>query len=98
MKIENNPMLPLSAKPTETAKEIEKKEDLNEVATVRSGQDRLEMSDNARLLAKARTALGSVSDVNSDRVSQLKEQVANGSYTVRIGDLAKRLLSVILPK
>ncbi len=98
MKIENNNMLPLSAKPTEVANPVEKKEDLNETASVRSRQDRVEMSDNARLLAKARTALGNVEDTDSERLLTLKNQIASGDYTVKVSDLARKLLATLYPK
>ena len=98
MKIENNIMLPLSAKPAEVANPVEKKEDLNEAASVRSGQDRVEMSDNARLLAKARTALGNVEETDSERLVMLKDQIASGDYTIKVSELARKLLATLQPK
>jgi len=91
MKIENNNILPLSAKPTEAANQVEKKEELNEANSVRSKQDSVEMSDNARLLAKARTALGNVEETNSDRLQTLKSQIASGDYKVLVSQLAIKL-------
>ena len=98
MKIENNNMLPLSAKPPEVAKPVEKKDELNEADSVRSGQDRVEMSENARLLAKARTALGNVEETNSDYLLMLKNQIASGDYTVQVSDLARKLVATLYPK
>jgi flagellar biosynthesis anti-sigma factor FlgM len=98
MKIENTNLLPLSAKPAEAATQIEKKDDHNEAASVRSGQDRVEMSENARLLAKARTALGNVEETNSDLLVTLKNQISSGDYTVRVSDLARRLVAALYPK
>jgi anti-sigma28 factor (negative regulator of flagellin synthesis) len=91
MKIENNNMLPLSARPAEAANLIEKKDDLTEVTSVRPKQDSVEMSDNARLLAKARTALGNVDETNSEQILALKSQVESGDYTVQVNQLAIKL-------
>ena len=98
MKIENNNMLPLSAKPAEVATPVEKKEETNEAASIRSRQDRVEMSDNARLLAKARTALGNVEETDSERLTMLKDQIASGDYTVKVSELARKLLATLYPK
>lgn len=98
MKIENNNLLPLSAKPTEAANQIDKKDDHAAVHSVRSGQDRVEMSENARLLAKARTALGNVEETNSDYLLMLKNQISSGDYTVQVSELARKLVATLYPK
>jgi flagellar biosynthesis anti-sigma factor FlgM len=98
MKIENNNMLPLSAKPAEAANLIDRKDDLTEVTSVRSGQDSVEMSDSARLLAKARAALGNAEETDSDRLLLLKNQIESGDYTVKVNELAMKLLARFHPK
>jgi flagellar biosynthesis anti-sigma factor FlgM len=98
MRIENTNLQPLSAKPAETAISIERREDVGETESARTGQDRVEMSENARLLAKARAALGSTEDVNSERVALLKQQVESGDYTVKVGELARKLLAKVFTK
>lgn len=98
MKIENSNILPLSAKPAEAANLVDKKDDLNEVNSVRSGQDSVEMSDNARLLAKARAALGNVEETNSEHLLQLKNQIVSGDYTVQVSQLAIKLAARFHPK
>ncbi len=98
MRIENTNLQPLSAKPAETAIPIERREDVGETESARAGQDRVEMSENARLLAKARAALGSTEDVNSERVALLKQQVESGDYTVKVGELARKLLAKVFTK
>ncbi|MCX6059019.1 MAG: flagellar biosynthesis anti-sigma factor FlgM [Chloroflexi bacterium] len=98
MKIENNNLLPLSAKPTEVTPPVEKKDDHNGVSSVRSGQDRVEMSENARLLAKARTALGNVDETDSQRLLMLKNQIASGDYTIQVSELARKLMATLFPK
>jgi flagellar biosynthesis anti-sigma factor FlgM len=100
MKIENNgsSIPPLSSKPTEAATRVEKKEDRKDLQTARIGQDTAEMSENARLLAKARVALGNVDETNTDRVVMLKAQVASGDYTIKVSDLARKLVAKLYPK
>ena len=98
MKIEPTGLQPLSAKSTENANPIERREELNEVDSTRGGQDKVEMSENARLLAKARAALGNTEDVDSERLALLKKQVESGDYTVQVGELARKLLAKLFPK
>ncbi len=98
MKIENNNMLPISAKPAETANPVDKKTDTNEVHSVRSGQDRVEMSEDARLLSKARVALGNVQETGSEYLLTLKNQIQSGNYKVQVSDLARKLLASFYPK
>ena len=98
MKIENNNMLPISAKPAETANPVDKKTDANEVHSVRSGQDRVEMSEDARLLSKARVALGNVQETGSEYLLTIKNQIQSGNYTVQVSDLARKLLASFYPK
>jgi flagellar biosynthesis anti-sigma factor FlgM len=98
MKIENSGISPLPAKRTETTTKVEKKNDLKDVHAVRGGQDKAEMSENARLLAKARAALGNTDDLNAERLAMLKQQIESGDYTVQVSDLAKKLVAKFYPK
>jgi flagellar biosynthesis anti-sigma factor FlgM len=98
MKIENNGISPLSAKRPEAANRVEKKDDLKDVHAVRGGQDKAEMSEKARLLAKARVALDNVEDTNSERLATLKQQVESGDYTIQVSDLARKLVAKFYPK
>ncbi len=98
MRIENTNLQPLSAKPAETATPIERRDDVGETESARAGQDRVEMSETARLLAKARTTLGSTEDVNAERVALLKQQIESGDYTVQVGELARKLLARVFTK
>lgn len=95
MRIENTNLTPLSAKPTESATPVERREALSETESVRTGRDKVEMSENARLLAKARTALGNVEETESERLALLKQQVESGDYTVQVGELARKLMAKI---
>jgi len=98
MKIENNSMSPLSSKPTESAKRVEKKDSLKDVRAVQAGQDKAEMSENARLLAKARAALGNVEETNIEELANIRKQVESGDYTVQINELARKLVAKLYPK
>ncbi len=100
MKIENvgNSISPLSSKPTsEPASRVEKKDEHKDFQPVRADQDKAVMSENARLLSKARTALGNVEDSNNDRVAVIKDQIASGTYQVQVNELAKRLVAKFYP-
>lgn len=98
MKIENSGLIPLSTKPTEATNRIDKKEETKALSTVRSGQDKVEMSDNARLLAKARATLGSVEEANPERLEMLQKQIESGDYKIQVNDLAKKLVARFYPK
>lgn len=98
MKIENNGLNPLSANRPEAANRVEKKNSLKRAALAASGPDKAEMSENARLLAKARLALANMEEVDSERLALLKQQIENGDYTVQVSDLARKLAAKFYPK
>ena len=98
MKIENNSISPLSSKPTESTTRVQKKDPLKATRSVQSGQDKAEMSENARLLAKAREALGNVDETDTQRVAALRKQIENGDYTVQVSELARKLVAKMYPK
>ncbi|MBK6791015.1 MAG: flagellar biosynthesis anti-sigma factor FlgM [Anaerolineales bacterium] len=98
MKIEPTGIQPLSTKPTENTSPVERREELNETESTLGGQDKVEMSENARLLAKARAALGNTEEVENERLALLKQQVQSGDYSIQIGELARKLLSKMFPK
>lgn len=93
MKIENTGINSLSTKLTEAAGRVDKKDERKEVHAVRSDQDKAVMSDQARLLAKARTALGNTSETGSSRVDAIQKQVESGDYKVQVNDLARKLVA-----
>ncbi len=99
MKIENSNLSPLSSKHTESARRAEKKESSKNTPVVRAGQDKVEMSEDARLLAKARLALNSVNDEQDDeRISALREKIESGDYTIRVTELARKLAAKLYPR
>ncbi len=98
MRIENTSLQSLSTKQAETPTPVERREELNGTDSVRAGSDKVEMSENARLLAKSRAALGNTEDVDAERVAMLKQQIQSGDYTIQVGELARKLLAKIFPK
>jgi flagellar biosynthesis anti-sigma factor FlgM len=98
MRIETNGLQPLSAKPTENMNPVERREELSETESTHAGQDKVEMSENARLLAKAHAALGNTESTDVEKLAKLKQQVESGDYTIQVGDLARKLLAKLFPK
>ena len=98
MKIEPTGLQPLASKPTEKAVSVEKRDELAESESARAGQDKVEMSKNARLLAKARAALDSSESADAERIALLKQQVESGDYTIQVSDIARKLLGKFFPK
>jgi negative regulator of flagellin synthesis FlgM len=98
MKIDNNGISPLSSKPTDPAQRPERKPVNGEVSSVNQSRDKAELSDNARLLSKARTALENVPDVRADKVAQVSQQVQSGDYSIRLDEIARRLIGRVIPK
>jgi flagellar biosynthesis anti-sigma factor FlgM len=98
MKIENTGLQPLSTKQTQNTDAIERKGEPNETTSVRAKQDKVEMSKNARLLAKAHAALSNTENTESERVALLKQKIESGNYTIKFGDLAQKLMEKLFPK
>ncbi len=98
MKIENTNLSPLSSKPTEPAKRVEKKDALKDARSIHGGQDKVEMSEDARLLAKARAALGNVDDADAEKLTALRAKIDSGDYTVQVTELARKLAAKLYPK
>ena len=98
MKIENTSLSPLSSRPTDTAKRIEKKDALKDAWSVGTGQDKVQMSEEARLLAKARATLGNVEETNTEKLAALRGQIESGDYTVQVNELARKLGAKLYPK
>jgi negative regulator of flagellin synthesis FlgM len=54
--------------------------------------DTLEVSSRGRELAKAQQAVDEAPDVRTDKVSQIKQRIADGTYHVPADVLARKLL------
>jgi len=98
MKIENNGIHPLAANRPEAANRVEKKRNLKNANVVVAGTDKAEMSENARLLAKARVSLDHVEERDAERLALLKQQIESSDYTVQVSELARKLVSKLYPK
>lgn len=93
MKIENNGMQPVSPnKRTDSVSSTKKNSTTGETRSVLAGKDRAEVTESARLLAKARVELESSPEVENARVEALRGQVERGEYEIPYEDLARRLL------
>jgi negative regulator of flagellin synthesis FlgM len=92
MKIENNGINPLSTQPTDNARPVERNTRAGENVNVAASKDKATLSERAKSLAKARTALEDVSDVRQNRVDELKEKIDSGKYEINYDALANKLL------
>jgi flagellar biosynthesis anti-sigma factor FlgM len=54
-----------------------------------------EISEQARILSKARLAARDIPEERPERVQELKQQINSGSYAIPYQDLAKQLLPVV---
>ena len=93
MKIDSLSPNPLSTNQPEGAGSVKKSDHADQTArTHAAATDRAELSERARLMGKARTALQNTPDVNQDKVNSVKQRVDNGTYQVPADELARRLL------
>ncbi len=95
MKIDNNHLNPLNAQKSESLQQVEKQQRMVENTQQTQQRDRLELSDKARLLAKARLELDETQDVNQNKVEALKEAINQGTYQIPYADVAKKILGNI---
>lgn len=100
MKIDSNGLNPIAPKKTEGAQAADKKPATRESARTSSiqGKDRAELSESARLLAKARVSFDELNEEESARLETLKKQIEDGTYSVPVEDLARRMLARLYPK
>jgi len=92
MKIENNSIHSLTSQKAQATPPAERNTHAAEHTTTSQGKDRAELSDQARMLAKARNALHETPDVRNERIERLREQLLSGTYAVPYDELARRLL------
>jgi flagellar biosynthesis anti-sigma factor FlgM len=100
MKIENSGIPGLTSKQTDASQKVEKKTVPAEsnVSSVNQTRDKAELSNNARILSKARQTLDSADMVESERVSRLRNDVASGDYKIQVDEIAKRLMAGVFSK
>ncbi len=94
MKIENNNINSASFNKAEGAQKVEKLQSsaVENNASVNK-KDKAELSDQARLLSKARAAMDGVSDIDQAKVDEIKAKVDKGEYKIPFEQLANNLLS-----
>ena len=94
MKIDNNNVNGATFNKAEGAHQIEKQQQSVAVDNTSSAvkKDKAELSDQARLLSKARVSLESASDVNQAKIDDLKAKIQKGEYNVPYDKLADSLL------
>jgi len=56
-------------------------------------RDRAELSERARLLAKAKAALEETPDVDMERIHDLQKMIQTGAYEIPYDELARLLLA-----
>jgi negative regulator of flagellin synthesis FlgM len=59
---------------------------------VRPATDTVEISDQARELARARQAVDAAPDVRTEKVASIKKRIADGTYSVSPELLARKLM------
>jgi flagellar biosynthesis anti-sigma factor FlgM len=91
MKIENNGSTPVSPKKVDNVSSAGKKTPLQRTANAEVGKDRAEVTENARLLAKARASLDSLDGAENERLDMLRREIESGNYQIPVEDLARRL-------
>lgn len=95
MKIENNNISNANFNKTEAANQVDKQHaaySTNNASTV-SSKDKAELSDNARLLSKARVALNETPEVDQAKVDDLKAKIQKGEYNIPYENLAEKMFS-----
>ena len=63
-----------------------------EKAVPQSSGETVQLSEQGKLMAKARVELEKVADVDEKRVNELKEQVENGTYSADGKKIADKLI------
>ncbi len=93
MKIENNNLNPIA--PQHKPEGIQPSGKGTHAVSAGGKTDRAELSEQARLLSKARLAALETSDVRPDRVESIKQRVTDGTYTIPYQELAGRLMPIV---
>lgn len=94
MKVENSGINRINRQEAENLYAVDKNLRSNETVTAEglSGKDKATVSEQARLLAKARVSMDETPDIRSERVDELRSQIQSGNYQVPVEELVKRLV------
>jgi len=90
--IENNPISSISPKSADDIQPADKKMRLADQQPLEKKQDKVELSDKAKLLSKATSALNNSSMIEDERIAQITQQVQEGTYQVPVSILADILI------
>ena len=94
MKIENNNINGATFNKAEGAHQVEKQQQSVAADNTSSAakKDKAELSDQARLLSKARVSLENSTEINQAKVDDLKAKIQKGEYNIPYDKLAESLL------
>ncbi len=95
MKIENGSIHPLASSRPQGASPVDRTPHSGENAPTSNTKDRAELSEQARILAKARHALNESQEVRNERIEQLRQQIEGGTYNIPLEALANHLLKLL---
>ncbi|HHT93337.1 MAG TPA: flagellar biosynthesis anti-sigma factor FlgM [Clostridia bacterium] len=80
-----NPTDPISAYKTSQIK----KANVNDGFEI---NDKLDLSDNAKIYSKAIKAIKDIDEVRYDKVNEIKERIEKGIYTIDSGKIAEKMI------
>ncbi len=93
MKVENNYINPLSTNKADGSLPVKNQSRSTEPAASGVEKDRADLSEQARVLGKARTALDETPQVDQQRVEEIQQRYQSGEYKINFEELARRLLT-----
>jgi negative regulator of flagellin synthesis FlgM len=93
MKIDHSAINPLSTNKAGDIYSADKKSRKAGTANSMAKADRAELSEKARILAKARVAFSEAGVEENARVAELKREIEAGTYQVPIEKLAEKMLA-----
>ncbi len=91
MKIENNNLQPLSFRKVGGSHPVDKAGQGDDAAGEVNHRDQADLSESARLLAKARAAADVEPSTENSRLEELRQQIQTGEYKIPVEELARRL-------
>jgi flagellar biosynthesis anti-sigma factor FlgM len=92
MKIENNPLNPLSSsRQTDESRPVDSKRSVSNSSSIGS-KDKAQLSSPARTLLKARTAFNAAPEVRAEQVETIRRQISEGQYEFNADELARKML------
>lgn len=95
MRINDIAQSPIGPSPTSAARSVAGSRPGNGVEGAHNGGDEVNLSDRARLLHKAKTALAAAHEARSAQFEAVQQQLADGTYRVPLDELAAKLLKFL---